>query len=67
MRYIIIEDERFAYDELKRMMRGLRPDYELVGWAQSIEQAVLLLERADAGLIIADIRLSDGMCFDAFE
>lgn len=64
--YIIIEDERFAYEELKRMMRRLRPEYELIGWAQSVEQAVLLLERGSAGLVIADIRLADGLCFDVF-
>lgn len=67
MRYIIIEDERFAYEELKRMMRNLRPDYELAGWAQSIEQAVLLLRQDGTDLVLADIQLSDGMCFDAFE
>jgi len=66
-RYVIIEDERFAYEELKRMMRNLRPDYELTGWAQTTEQATLLIRQNAAELIIADIRLADGLCFDVFE
>ena len=48
MRYIIIEDERFAYEDIKRMMERLRPDYKLVGWAQSAEQG-------------ADFLLKDGV------
>ena len=30
-KYIIIEDERLAYEEIRRMMQRLRPDYTLVG------------------------------------
>lgn len=66
MSYIIIEDERPAYNELQRMMTQLRPDYELAGWAQTTEQATLLLRRQPA-LAIADIRLADGLSFEAFE
>ena len=29
MKYLIVEDERFAYEELKRMVTKLRPDYLL--------------------------------------
>ena len=65
--YIIIEDERFAYEELKRMMLKLRPDYVLAGWAQGIEQAIPLVEQDVAALIIADIRLTDGLCFELFK
>ena len=64
--YVIIEDERLACEELKRMMSQLRPDYKLVGWAKSTEQAVLLLRQASPNLIMADIRLADGLCFDIF-
>lgn len=65
--YIIIEDERYAYDELKRMISKLRPDYSLRGWAQSVDQAVELVARGGFDLIVTDIRLSDGLCFDVFE
>lgn len=59
-RYLIIEDERFAYEELKRMMKSLRPDYELCGWATSVEQAIQLASNMEVDLMLVDIRLSDG-------
>lgn len=67
IKYLLIEDERFAYEEIKRMMQRLRPDYQLAGWAESVEQAVLLLKQGAIDLIIVDIRLSDGISFEIFE
>lgn len=66
-KYLIIENEKFAYAELQRMMTKLRPSYSLVGWAQSVNQAVELLEKENFDFLITDIRLGDGLCFDAFE
>lgn len=66
-KYIIIEDERLAYEELKRMTSQLRPDYSLCGWATSVEQATVMLRSTDADLLFADISLADGDCFDIFE
>lgn len=65
-KYLIVEDERLAYEELKRMMLEHRPSYELAGWAQSVEQAVLLLRQGGIDLLMLDIRLSDGLGFDIF-
>lgn len=67
VKYVLIEDERFAYEEIKRMMQRLRPDYHLVGWAESVEQAVLLLKQGGIDLMLVDIRLSDGLSFEIFE
>lgn len=66
-KYLLVEDERFAYEEIKRMMQRLRPDYQLMGWAESIEQTVLLLKQISIDLMIVDIRLSDGLSFEIFE
>ena len=45
VKYLLVEDERFAYEELKRMMQ--RCAFLAVGgWAESVEQAVLLLRQA---------------------
>lgn len=66
-RYIIVEDERLAYEELKRMMALVRPDYTLTGWAQSVEQAVMLLRGGNFDLVLLDIQLSDGLSFEIFE
>ena len=66
-KYIIIEDERLAYEEIRRMMQRLRPDYMLTGWATGVEQAVLQLASGGIDLMIVDIRLSDGLSFEIFE
>lgn len=66
-KYIIIEDERLAYEELKRMIHQLRPDYTLCGWATSVEQAVVMLRSTEADLLFVDISLADGDSFDIFE
>lgn len=66
-KYLIIEDERFAYEEIKRMIQKLRPDYLLAGWAGSLEQALLLLRQGGVDLVIVDIPLSDGLSFEMFE
>lgn len=67
VKYLLVEDERFAYEEIKRMMQRLRPDYHLIGWAESVEQTVLLLKQGTIDLMIVDIRLSDGLSFEIFE
>ena len=65
--YMIIEDEPFAYEEMKRMMTILRPGYHLQAWADSVEEALRTLRKAVPDLLLVDIRLSDGLCFDVFE
>lgn len=66
-KYFILEDEPFAYEEIRRMMGILRPGYVLQGWAVSVEEALMKLKTVVPDLLIADIRLSDGLCFDVFE
>jgi len=65
--YLIVEDERFAYEEMKRMMQRLRPDYHLAGRTETVEQTILFLKNNTVDLILLDIRLADGSCFEIFE
>lgn len=67
IKYLIVEDERFAYEEMKRMMEKLRPDYILANWTETVEQTVLFLKHTSVDLILLDIRLADGSCFEIFE
>lgn len=64
MKYLIIEDEPLAYEELKRLVAQLRPDYQLAGWANSVQTAAELLRLGSYDLLFMDIRLSDGLSFD---
>ncbi|MDO4930414.1 MAG: LytTR family DNA-binding domain-containing protein [Bacteroidales bacterium] len=66
-KYVLIEDEHFAYEEIKRIVQKIRPNYQLVGWATSVEQAILLLKQEHIDLMIVDICLSDGLSFEIFE
>lgn len=67
MRYLVIEDERFAFVEITRMMAKLRPDYKLIGRTESVADTVLFLKNNLVDLILLDIRLADGSCFEIFE
>ncbi len=65
-KYLIVEDERFACEEMKRMMSKLRPGYTLAMWTETVEQTVMYLKNNTADLILMDIRLADGNCFEIF-
>lgn len=67
MKYLIVEDERFAYLEIKRMMAKLCPDYTLAGGTESVADTILFLKNNPVDLILMDIRLADGNCFEIFE
>jgi len=66
MKYLIVEDERFAYEELKRMMVKLRPGYQLEGHTKTVVDTINFLKAAAVDLILMDIRLADGNCFEIF-
>lgn len=66
MKYLIVEDERFASEELKRMMTKLRPDYLLEMQTKTIIDTIGFLKECVVDLILMDIRLADGNCFEIF-
>ena len=69
MKYLIIEDERLAMSELRRMVTKMRPGYEFAGWCESVESAVSLLHdnKKTVDIVFADIRLTDGVSFEIFD
>ena len=64
---LIFEDEPSALHRLKRMIKAIRPQYEIIGTADNISDAFNLLNTASFDLILSDIELSDGHCFEVFE
>lgn len=66
MKYLIVEDERFAYEELKRMMTNLRPGYTLEHQTGTVIDTISFLKTSQVDLILMDIRLADGSCFEIF-
>lgn len=64
IRLIIIEDELHNSRMLSGMVKHLRPDWEIVGVLESVEESVDWLTHNQAPqLILMDIQLSDGISF----
>jgi DNA-binding LytR/AlgR family response regulator len=66
-RVIILEDEPAALNRLKRLILELKPDYEIVGDADSIEEGLNLIQNQSFDLIFSDIQLADGLSFEILE
>lgn len=67
MNILIIEDERPAYSQLKRLTEKLKPEAVFHGPLESISGAVKWLTSHPApDLILCDIELSDGTSFEIF-
>ncbi|MCL3781308.1 response regulator transcription factor [Prolixibacteraceae bacterium JC049] len=64
MRFIIVEDEHYAFKELKRMLQELYPESEVVAHFDSVSSAVNGLPEVKADLLFLDISLPDGFSFD---
>ena len=67
IQYLLVEDEHFAAEEIRRMIQKLRPDYQMVGQTDSVDGTISFLRHISVDLIILDIRLSDGISFEIFE
>ena len=69
MRYAVIENEELARLSLCRMLEELRPDWELVFTAESVEETIegLQSDMPYPELMFMDIELDDGSCFDIFK
>lgn len=67
MNYLIVEDERFAYMEINRMIAQLRPNYVLTGRTESVADTIHFLQNNPVDMMLLDIRLADGNCFEIFE
>lgn len=68
MNILILEDEQMNFNRLKRMLQSFSPKYTVQGPLTSIKETIDYLRNNELpDLILADIRLSDGLSFDAFE
>lgn len=66
MNILIIEDEKRNFNRLKRLLEEMDTSYCIEGPLTSIAESVKWLQNHSApDLILADIRLSDGLSFDA--
>ncbi len=63
MKAIIVDDEQFVREDLKEMLL-LHKDIEIIGEAETIDAAIVLLEHNEPDLIFLDIQLRGGSSFN---
>lgn len=67
MKVLILEDETLAADKLESTLLEIQPDAQVVSRIKSISSAVEWLQNnPHPDVIISDIRLLDGLCFEIF-
>lgn len=67
MTVLILEDERLASEKLARMLQEAEPRTAIVAQIASVAEAVQWLQsHPHPDLILSDIQLLDGLCFDIF-
>lgn len=68
MNVLLLEDETLAAERLQNLLTTLDDSFVFVGHLKSIEAAVQwLTKNPHPDLILADIRLLDGLCFEVFQ
>jgi DNA-binding LytR/AlgR family response regulator len=64
---IIIEDESFAFEKLKILLKSSGFEVNILGYAGSIESAIKLIKSHESiDLAFLDIQLADGISFSIF-
>jgi DNA-binding LytR/AlgR family response regulator len=67
MKAIIIEDEKKIAQDLKKMLKKVQPEMEVMAVLESIDASVAWLQNnASPDLIFMDIQLADGLSFQIF-
>ncbi len=66
MKTIIVEDEAKSREMMKKMVEMYCPEVTVVGTAESVVAAVELIEEQRPDIILMDIELHPGTCFDIF-
>lgn len=68
MKVLIVEDETLLAKQLKKSVEEIEPQAQIVAHTTSIQTTVSWLEtNAPPDLILMDIELADGQCFEIFK
>lgn len=68
LRVLIFEDESLSAEHLVNLIRRYDPTIELLGIIESVKQGIEWLgNHAHPDLLLMDIQLSDGSCFELFK
>jgi DNA-binding LytR/AlgR family response regulator len=68
MKILIVENEIPASEKLLRLLKKIDKSITVIGVAETVEEAVNRLQaKPEPDLILMDIQLDDGLCFEIFE
>jgi DNA-binding LytR/AlgR family response regulator len=68
MNILIIENEKPAADRLVKVLMRIDKSITILGVVETVEEAInRLQEKPQPDLILMDIQLDDGLCFEIFE
>ena len=68
MNVLIVEDEMPASVRLSKILKKIDPAIRVSGVAETVEEAVnRLQDNPVPDLVLMDIQLGDGLCFEIFE
>lgn len=68
MKILIVENEIPASEKLIRLLKKIDKSITVIGVAETVEDAVNRLQvKPEPDLILMDIQLDDGLCFEIFE
>lgn len=68
MKILIVENEIPAADRIVRLVKKLDKSVTVIGMVETVEGAINFLQgRTQPDLILMDIQLDDGLCFEIFE
>lgn len=68
MKILIFEDEKLASEKLEKMLLEIEPQANVIAKIQTVAGAIeWLRSNTLPNLILSDIRLLDGLCFEIFE
>ena len=66
MKALIVEDERLARNELRRML-ARHPKIEIAGEARDVDEGVRLAEALSPEVLFVDVQMPGGNGFDLLE
>jgi len=68
MKILIIENEKPASDKLVKLLKKIDKSITIIGVIETVEDAInRLQDKPEPDLILMDIQLDDGLCFEIFE
>ena len=67
LKAIIVEDEKTSRDILKNYLRKYCPKVNLIGEAENVEEALVLIRSNDLDLVFLDVEMPYGNAFDLLD